>query len=133
MKTIEEIRTFINEELQDNEIFAMWNEYSDRYNYDDHIYYMEEFDEIMDGENATTIANKIFYGDFNPNNAYFCFNGYANLKSSDYLDDLISFYDLANYIYNNDEDFDNDELRDFLDEDENNEEEDETTFGITFE
>ena len=124
MKTIEEIKEFL-EDMSESDIFYMWNEYAQNNNYDDEIYEMDEFDEIMDGENATTIANKIFYGDFNPNHNYFCFNGYANLKSSDYLDDLISFYDLAQYIYDNDEDFDNDDLRDFLDEDENNEEDEE--------
>ena len=117
MKTIEEIKTFLEEEMTEREIMAIWNEFCEINNYyDDYIYDIEEFDEIMDGENATTIANKIFYGDFNPNHNYFCFNGYANLKSSDYLDDLISFYDLATYIYNSEDHFDNDDLADFLNE-----------------
>ena len=122
MKTIEEIKEFL-EDMSESDIFYIWNEYTQNNNYyDDEIFSMDEFDEIMDGTTPTDLSYKIFYGDFNPNNAYFYFNGYGNLKSSDYIEDLISCYDLAEYIHNNDEDFNNDDLRDFLDEDENNEE-----------
>lgn len=124
MKTIEEIKEFL-EDMSESDIFYMWNEYSQNNYYNDEIYEMEEFDEIMSNSEPTDIARRIFYGDFNPNHDYFCFNGYENLKSSDYLDELISYSDLAQYIYDNDEDFNNDKLRDFLDEDENNEEDEE--------
>lgn len=45
------------------------------------VYYMEEFNELMHGVKPLEIANRIYYGDFNPNDEYFRFNGYANLES----------------------------------------------------
>ena len=45
------------------------------------LYNMEDFDEMMEGYTPTEIAQRIFFGDFNPNNSYFYFNGYGNLES----------------------------------------------------
>ena len=45
--------------------------------------YMEDLDMYLDGLTPTDIANKIFFGDFNPNHEYFKFNGYENLESFD--------------------------------------------------
>ena len=44
---------------------------------------MEDLDMYLDGLTPTDIANKIFFGDFNPNHQYFRFNGYENLESFD--------------------------------------------------
>ena len=44
---------------------------------------MDFFDEYMEGKEPSWIANRIFYGDFNPNDEYFTFNGYGNLVSYD--------------------------------------------------
>ena len=49
-------------------------------------YSMDEFDEIMNGFEPLEIANRIYFGDFNPNHEYFRFNGYANLESLDEYD-----------------------------------------------
>lgn len=40
-----------------------------------------DFDEMMEGYTPTELAQRIFFGDFNPNDNYFYFNGYANLES----------------------------------------------------
>ena len=45
------------------------------------LYNMEDFDEMMEGYSPTELAERIFFGDFNPNDDYFYFNGYANLES----------------------------------------------------
>ena len=45
------------------------------------LYNMEDFDKIMEGYTPTELAERIFFGDFNPNNSYFYFNGYGNLES----------------------------------------------------
>ena len=45
--------------------------------------YMEDLDMYLDGLTPTDIANRIFFGDFNPNHEYFRFNGYENLESFD--------------------------------------------------
>ena len=55
---------------------------------------MELLDDYLIGLTPTEIANKIHYGDFNPNNDYFRFNGYANLVSLsqlEYEEELDSF------------------------------------------
>ena len=52
---------------------------------------MEMFDEIMSGFEPMEIALRIFFGDFNPNDDFFRFNGYANLES-------LSEYDLENEL-----------------------------------
>ena len=114
----EEIKEILND-LDDCELLRIWNEY-DQYNT---IYTSEAFDEICDSMTATDLANKIFYGDFNPNHNFWTFNGYENLKSSDYLDELISVDDLADYIYNNEDTFDNDDLQEYFDNLEEDEEE----------
>lgn len=84
------------DEMDDYTLFCLHNEYvRNTNNYDDEIFLMEDFNEMMEGEKPIDIAFKMFNGDFNPNNEYFYFNGYANLKS-------ISGYDLTDYIYTND-------------------------------
>ena len=80
----------LNQVLNDNDLIS----------YDDRFYSMDEFDEILDGNTPSELARKIFYGydldysnpdtgkyeEFNPNKAYFRFNGYGNLVSTDYSD-----------------------------------------------
>ena len=46
------------------------------------LYNMDDFDEIIGkGYTPTELAQRIFFGDFNINDDYFYFNGYANLES----------------------------------------------------
>ena len=47
---------------------------------------MELFNEYMMDSEPTWIAERIFYGDFNPNDDYFQFNAYGNLVSYDLWD-----------------------------------------------
>ena len=50
------------------------------------VFYMDEFNEIMQGMEPIDIAMKASYGDFNVHHDYFRFNGYGNLESvSGYL------------------------------------------------
>ncbi len=70
---------------------------------DDRYYNMDELDELYRGTEPTEILYRAFYGHnddcwytdssgnkiygaFNPNRAYFYFNGYGNLVSTDYKD-----------------------------------------------
>lgn len=67
----------------------------------DHLeyYYMEDFDDVLQGYTPTEIANRMFYGEFNPNDDYFRFDAYGNLESldnweldkehKDYIDEII--------------------------------------------
>ena len=113
------------ENMSESQLYIICNEYFDKTNYyDDRIYDMDEFDEIMSGMSPSDIATKIFYGDFRPNDNYFRFDGYANLESFDYISDEVDLEKIADYIIDNDEDFDNSDIREILDE-ENEEDEEE--------
>ena len=113
------------ENMSESQLYIIANEYFDKTNYyDDRIYDMDEFDEIMSGMSPSDIATKIFYGDFRPNDNYFKFDGYANLESFDYISDEVDLEEIADYIVDNDEDFDDSGIREILDE-ENEEDEEE--------
>lgn len=118
MKTQNEVKEYL-ENLNDGELLSLWNEF-DQYST---IYTSEEFDEICGSMNPSDLACKIFYGKFNPNDEYFIFNGYENLESSDYLDDFIDIDELAQHICDNDDDLEDYDLRNFLDEGEEDGEE----------
>ena len=110
----EKIKAII-EAMDDGDKIALWNESCRECNYyDDEIYSMGEFNEIMDGYSPSDIASRIFYGgEFNPNSTYFYFNGCANLVSLDYPDAENSpFYlnDLVDRIVRNGNAFGNDEI-----------------------
>ena len=110
------------ENMSESQLYTIANEYFDKTRYyDDRIYDMDEFDEIISGMSTSDIATKIFYGDFRPNDNYFKFDGYANLESFDYISDEVDLEEIADYIVDNDEDFDNSDIREILDEE--NEEE----------
>ena len=87
------------------------------------LYNMDDFDEII-GEcySPTELAQRIFFGDFNPNDDYFYFNSYANLESiheyemSDHFEIIIDeIVDSMLYHYT-DLYIDNEELDDLINE-----------------
>ena len=45
------------------------------------LYDMDDFDLVMEGYTPTEVVQRTFFGDFNPNDGYFFFNGYGNLES----------------------------------------------------
>lgn len=87
-------------------------------NLDDEIFDFDRLDEICNGQDIFWISCKIFYGDFNPNYDYIKFNGYGNFQSIakycifDYIDEN----EIAEYIIENDVDFDNNDIRYILDD-----------------
>ena len=87
MKQIENIT-----DEQYNELISQYaQEYLSETDADKCLYSMDDFDELMNGsveENgALWLAQRIFFGNFNPNHDYFHFNGYGNLVSTDDADD----------------------------------------------
>ena len=105
--------------LDDSDLMAIVREYNEANNYpDNEVYYMEEINEILGSEELDKVLRMAFYGDFNPMHNYFKFNGYGNLESFDYLTDAIYLDDIVDYIINNDEDFNDDDIREILDEEE---------------
>lgn len=94
---------------------------------DNAIYPMDSFDDVLGGFEPWEIARAAYYGEFCPTNDYFRLNVYGNLESTDnpYNEGWIDIDELAGYAIDNDEDFGNGEIRELLDqwddEEENNE------------
>lgn len=63
-------------------------------------YDMDEFDEFMSNYTPMKIAQMIYFGEFNPNDDYFRFNGYGNLESADWPDVVAEAEDLESDIIN---------------------------------
>lgn len=112
--------------LSISDLVEVHNNYCDADDkYDDHIYSMEDFDEIMSGKTPWEIARCAYYGDFCPAHDYFWFNGYANLESSDFSTGRIYTDDIAEYIDRTEDALYCDELQEILDEYEDAEDEEE--------
>lgn len=109
-----------------DDLFDINTRYQDEVNGDNRIYSMDDFDDFMSSLTPSELACRIFYGEFNPNHNYFGFDGYGNLRSSDYASDLsYPESEIAEWCVENDEDFGIYEIREVLDEynDENDEDE----------
>lgn len=63
-------------------------------------YDMDEFNEFLSGRTPMEIAQMIYFGNFNPNDDYFRFNGYENLESANWPDVVAEAEDLEEYIIN---------------------------------
>lgn len=120
MTRYEKIREAIDE-MHGAEIVDLHNEYCYANNaLDDHIYSMEEFDEIMSGMTPREIARAAYYfGKFCPACDWFWFNGYGNLESGDFVPDIIDMDAIAKYIDENGDDLGNSDIADILEDDEN--------------
>lgn len=116
-------------DMPGNKAISLHNEYCEHdHKYDDHIYDMDEFDEVIGERLPSDVAFMCYYGDFCPANSHFWYNGYGNLVSSDYptTDDDSPFYvyDIVKYIVDNDDDLGNEEIREILDNAENSDDDD---------
>lgn len=93
--------------LTDDAIVAVHNIYCDNNNdVDSMIYSMDELEDIMYSVDKFKLLRMAFYGNFNPNDDYFAFNGYGNLISFGYakrLDDFICEGDIINDVLENPE------------------------------
>lgn len=86
---------------------------------------MDCLGEILYGMSPDVAISKAYYGDFNPNHEYFTFDGYGNLTSFNYWDECnspILVGEIAQYCVENDQDFRLPEIREILDEDEDEDE-----------
>lgn len=127
--TTEKLEANITEYLEGlcvSELLPIHSEFCSAANYyDNEVFSMDDFEEIVSGWKPLELAQRIFYGDFNPNRDYFYFNGYGNLVSTNYPADLISIPDIVSYIIENDDELYDDEIREMLDEYNESEEEEE--------
>ena len=89
----------------------------------EHLEYfdMEELDLVLEGYTPSEVANRIFYGSFNPNDEYFRFNAYGNLESANEWDIEEEYRDniseIASYIveYKDNIDINDEGLQEILD------------------
>lgn len=106
MKTIEQI-TEILENLSDRELFSHWNDYcAEISNSDAQVFDFDDgfFDDYF--SNPGEAARATFFGNVQSwADKWVIFNGYGNLETSNYLSELISIGDLANYIFDNQENY----------------------------
>lgn len=119
-RAIEEIL----DNLADHEIVDVNNAYQECVNGGDkYIYSTDEFDELMTGKTPSEIANMVAFGDYNPYHMWFWFNGYGNVVSSDYPDNADGWFacEIAEYAVENDEDFGRSEIREILDDEDEDE------------
>ena len=130
----------IFKEMDDDEIVSIWNEYCYECNmYDDEILDYDRMEELIENSNEGGLywINRFFYGsdDYssegsaNPNRNYFSFNGYGNIESFDYIYNSysgefnhIDIDALIDYIIENKESFNNDDIQEILDDTEESEE-----------
>ena len=93
------ITTYVENLSKDKlvELLQYMNDYDGCF--DDCVYSdMDEFDDFMWNYSPMQIAQMIFFGDFNPNDDYFRFNGYGNLESANWLDVEAEAEDLVDDI-----------------------------------
>lgn len=92
------IREYIKN-LRDYEQVNLWNEYCDARDYcDDRIGGMDEFDDLFYGLSPLEIVRRL-NSDFNPNHAWFYFDGWGDVCSTnDPEADVIQQDDIAEYI-----------------------------------
>ena len=97
------------------EIVSVHNTYCGKVRYDgDYIYEMEMFDEFENGRTPLQIAKDA--ADLDLNDIWIRYNGSGNLESTvcPVDDDWIDIDEIADYIIDNDDALDNDEIREFL-------------------
>ena len=78
---------------------------------------MSDFDEIMANTEPWEVARSCYYGDFRPCDEYFYFNGYGNLASADFIEQLpIYTLEIAEYMAEEKDGLYNDDLQAIIDE-----------------
>ena len=123
MEKIKKLVDYINS-MDTDEIVALHNDYCEAAGYeDDRIYSMWDLDELLAGRTPVDILCMSFHGSFNPHHNFFWFNGYGNLKSADHIADMPIFaIDIANYILSAEDSLGNYEIKEILDEEDNDNE-----------
>lgn len=107
------------ENMSDDELIMIWNEYQNNVHGENQIYNMDDFDELLNGMSPWEIARASYYsGKFCPAHNYFWFNGYGNLESSDFPRDEIYIDDIIHYIITTQDSLYNDDIHEILDNNE---------------
>lgn len=79
---IEQAKDILIDNLSDDELITEYNEYCEYNNdMDSVVYSMDEFDEVMKNLTPIELAINVVYGEFNPSDDWFTFDGRGNLQS----------------------------------------------------
>ena len=114
----EKLIDYINDMGVDEKI-ALHNTYCGAANcMDDCIYSMDELEEILDGVDKWELVRMIRFGDFDFMKDFWGFNGYGNLVSYNAWELPIYASDIADYILLKEDSLGNDEIKEMLDEEE---------------
>lgn len=101
MTTLEKVLQALNA-ASESEKLAMWNGYAQEVCPDDSIFTMNDFDFDAVFSSPTAAVDAVLYGEYDPLDKFVALDGYENLRSFNYLDDVRSPYDeevLADYLY----------------------------------
>lgn len=107
MTTKEKIIEFMKEEIPTLDLVQMHNNYCvETNNPGDEIYSMDMWEDIMDGFKSWDIATKVHFGEFNPFDEYFTFDGYGNIRTINkyVIEDKLYLEDMAQWMIENQED-----------------------------
>lgn len=125
---VEQIKAILND-MYDDELIEIHNRYCEaNNNYDDQIFENDDatLNDVMGECTFAEAACKLHYSDYNYNDNYFWFDGYGNLESSNEPKDNIFVGDIARYVVNDEDDLGNMDLREAIEdwqEEENKDEE----------
>lgn len=94
MEKIDVIVKILEDNWSAEDLIRVWNDYcSEHCCCDDEIFYMDSFNELMDGLTPLEIVERVQYGDFRPDDDYFAYNGYGNIVS------FCDVYDFGSFNY----------------------------------
>lgn len=115
MTRYEMIKQYL-EEQNNGTLVDIWNEYARECCPDDEIFPMDDINEILFGQSAEWLFDRMYYGDFRPVDDFFKFNGYGNLESCTNCNviDWIDISDLTRYIDDEENDLDDEGLTEIL-------------------
>jgi hypothetical protein len=107
------------EGLNNTDLVALHNDYCEKSSYnDDQIYNLDDdFIETHFPDSPKLARQLSGNRNFNFNDDYVRYDGYGNLETTDYPDDSdwINLDEIADYAIDEDEDFGDDEIREILD------------------
>lgn len=103
--------------MKESDLICIWNKYceANKY-YEDRIYYMQELDDVFRDRSASDLLQALD-SDFSLKDSYFRDTVYGYSSFTDAMD-WIYIDGIAEYIADNDEDFENSDIRSALDKEE---------------
>ena len=96
----------ILEDLSDNELVELWNDYCEYNGYEDQLFGMCAFEAIVDTSDFFSTYEKIDHDNFNSCDDYFYYDRQGWICSTSDPSDIIDLDDLACYIEDNIEEYD---------------------------